>query len=72
MRNVLLLLGISQLLVVLAWSASWLDERRQRPAPQHLREQSPAPPGRQRMRAFLAAVSLVIAIYAFTKAWMLS
>jgi hypothetical protein len=72
MRNVMLLLGIGQLLLLLAWVGSWLVERRQRPAPQHLSDQPIAPPGRQRMRAFLAAVSLIIAIYAFTRAWMLS
>jgi hypothetical protein len=72
MRNTMLLLGIGQLLLLLAWGGSWLVERRQRTTPQYLGDEPIAPPGRQRMRAVLAAVSLVIAVYAFTRAWMLS
>jgi hypothetical protein len=65
MRNVLLLLGIGQLLLLVSWGGSWLMERRQRPPPQ-------VSPGRQRLRVVLAATSLVVAAYAFTRAWMLS
>jgi hypothetical protein len=72
MRNVMLLMDFGQLLLLLAWAGSWLAERRQRPAPQHLHDQPAPSPGRQRLRAVLAVVSLIVAVYAFTRAWMLS
>ena len=74
MRSVTVVFGISQLLLALMWGLVWLAERRQRPAPQHLRQQSPVSPDQQRRHAMLAAmlgsVSLIVAVVTLTQAWM--
>jgi hypothetical protein len=76
MRTITLAFGVSQLLLALLWSWVWLAERRQRPAPHHLRQQPPASPRPQRQHATLAAtlaiVSLVVAIFTLIQAWRTS
>jgi hypothetical protein len=74
MRGVMTAFGVSQLLLSLMWGWVWLTDRRQRPAPDHLRQPPPVSPDQHRRHATLAAtlgsVSLAVAIVTLTQAWM--